>query len=74
MPMNKPVKPKVMAKPKPKTAITKSRGSNTAKQVGDQNLRETTNAMRDSMKNKKVGSFPMKGGKIQNFRAGGKGK
>lgn len=55
----KPVKPKVMAKPKPKrpaTSVakpTKSRGSNTAKQVGDMNSRELYNSYRDALKNKK---------------------
>ena len=52
-----------------------SRGSNTPTQVGDQNLREIYNLRRDDLKNKKVGSFPMKGNTgIDDLTAGGKGK
>jgi len=47
----KPVKPKVMAKPKPQPLVkpkapTKSRGSNTATQVGNENQREWYNGKR----------------------------
>jgi hypothetical protein len=56
MPMNKPVKPKVMAKPKPrskvapvkpKAKVTKPRGSTTQTQVGNDNQRERYNQDRE---------------------------
>ena len=59
MPMNKPVKPKVMAKPKPrakvapvkpKAKVTKPRGSKSQTQVGNDNQRELYNAYRGQVK------------------------
>lgn len=40
------VKVKTTVKAKPKTPVTKSRGSNTKKQIGDQNQREWYNGIR----------------------------
>ena len=52
-----------------------SRGSNTPKQIGDQNLREAASGVRDSMKNEKVGYFATKGGLVdKSRRKGGSGK
>jgi hypothetical protein len=84
MPMNKPVKPKVMAKPKPKV---KSRGSKTAKQMGDMNQREWYNANRGkagtgskATRAEAVNSYskdtptPLKGKRLEQYeqqRAGG---
>jgi hypothetical protein len=57
MPMNKPVKPKVMAKPKPRAKVapvkptakvTKPRGSKSQTQVGNDNQRERYNQGRDA--------------------------
>ena len=47
--------PKMAAKAKgsSSTSVTKSRGSNTGKQVGDMNARELYNAYRDALKNGK---------------------
>ena len=88
----KPVKPGkkvVMAKPrprptstaKPKPAVTKSRGSNTAKQIGDMNQREGYNAMRGSnapigkSKQDKASAKTSTQKAIRTYqRAGGKGK
>jgi hypothetical protein len=54
----KTTKPKAIAKPKttPKAKVTKSRGSNTAKQVGDMNQREAYNSIRDTSNSKSKGA------------------
>ena len=75
----KPIKPKpkspgkLVAKAKPKVTVTKSRGSRTATQVGNDNQRETYNASRDERK--KAGIFeknkvhPTKRGKVTSTEA-----
>jgi len=53
------VKKSVVAKkatPKPKAKVTKSRGSNTATQVGNDNQREAYNSIRDTYDAKSKGS------------------
>jgi hypothetical protein len=71
----KPPRKPVTSVNKPKAKITKSRGSNTPKQIGDQNLRETASGLRDSMKSKNSGYYPTKGSLVQpSRRKGGKGK
>jgi hypothetical protein len=76
--MNKPVKPKVMAKPKPrakvapvkpKAKVTKSRGSNTAKQIGDMNQRESFNAYRGITKQGVGGNMGETKGKVTSKQA-----
>ena len=78
------VKAKMAAKPK----VTKSRGSNTAKQIGDQNQREWYNSMRQKAGGKVVNTSTDANGQMlkvtqkekdgrvraSSQRAGGKGK
>lgn len=51
------IAPKKVTKPKtmPKAKVTKSRGSNTAKQVGDMNQREAYNLVRERPSGKTFG-------------------
>ena len=86
MPMNKPVKPKVMAKPNPRPTkpVEKPkapRGSKTNKQMGDMNQREGYNAMRGSnapigkSKQSKASAKTSTQKAVRTYqRAGGKGK
>jgi hypothetical protein len=78
------VKAKMAAKPK----VTKSRGSNTAKQIGDQNQREWYNSMRQKAGGKVVNTSTDANGQMlkvaqkdkdgrvraSSQRAGGRGK
>jgi hypothetical protein len=64
-PRTRPVR---MAQPaKPKAGTTKSRGSNTAKQIGDQNQREWFNAQRD-VKQKRTKSGKIIGSTVPGFK------
>ena len=92
MAMKPAAKSKVVAKAKtvvkPKAKVTKSRGSNTIKQVGDQNQREWYNGIRQKAGGKVVNTSTDKNGQMlkvaqkdkdgrvraSSQRSGGKGK